>query len=235
VSVSKSRRALDVAAAGGALVVLSPLLALCAALVRLETPGPVLFRQTRVGEGGRPFTMLKFRSMRVGVGGPSVTVPGDRRITRTGAFLRATSLDELPQLVNVLRGDMTLVGPRPEVPELAVRYPPECQVVFAFRPGLTGPAQVYHRDDVMFAPSLGSLDKDALEQHYLQCVVPQRVEADLGYLRAPTLRRTVAVLVETVRYLAGQTPAEGPSDSSAWVASGVQRPFEHSPVSRSNS
>jgi lipopolysaccharide/colanic/teichoic acid biosynthesis glycosyltransferase len=240
VSVSRSRRALDVAAAGGALVVLSPLLALCAALVRLETPGPALFRQTRVGEGGRPFTMLKFRSMRVDAAGPSVTVPGDRRVTRTGAFLRATSLDELPQLVNVLRGDMTLVGPRPEVPELAAKYPTECQVVFAFRPGLTGPAQVHHRDDAVLPPAPGAhdavaVDGDALEQHYLYCVVPQRVEADLGYLRAPTLRRTLAVLVETVRYLAGQTPAAGPSDSSARVDSGVQRPFEHSPVSRSNS
>jgi lipopolysaccharide/colanic/teichoic acid biosynthesis glycosyltransferase len=206
-SVSRSRRALDVAAAGGALVVLSPVLALCALLVRLETPGPVLFRQMRVGEGGRPFTMLKFRSMRIGAGGPLVTAPGDRRVTRIGSFLRSTSLDELPQLINVLRGDMTLVGPRPEVPELAAQYPQECRVVFDFRPGITGPAQVRYRDDAVLAPGADALDPASLEQHYLHTVVPERVEADLGYLREPSFRRTLAVLAETVRYLFGQTPA----------------------------
>jgi lipopolysaccharide/colanic/teichoic acid biosynthesis glycosyltransferase len=232
VTVSTSRRALDVLVAGGALLGLCPVLVVCAVLVRLETPGPVLFRQTRVGEGGRPFTMLKLRTMRTGLGGPPVTAPGDARVTRVGRFLRSNSLDELPQLVNVLRGDMTLVGPRPEVPELASRYAPDCQVVFSFRPGITGPAQLRYRDDAVLAGGAGAVDPAVLEQHYLSTIVPLRVAADLEYLRRPTLRRTLAVLVATVSYLSGRTPSAAASDR---VDNGAQRPLTHSPVSRSNS
>src|SRR5207244_10118364 len=107
--------------------------------------GPVLYRQVRVGQGGRPFRLIKFRSMRPG-DGPEVTAGGDPRITRVGAILRRTSLDELPQFWHVLRGRMTLVGPRPDTVELASRYPQDCQWVLQHRPGITGPAQLYLRD-----------------------------------------------------------------------------------------
>src|SRR5437763_17067701 len=139
------RRALDVVAglAGLALVGL-PLLALML-LVRLTSPGPALFRQVRLGQGGRPFVIYKLRSMRLNTGGPEITMSGDPRVTRLGRFLRRTSLDELPQLWHVLRGQMTLVGPRPETPTLAGGYPPRCRFVFAYRPGLTGTAQVRMR------------------------------------------------------------------------------------------
>ena len=118
-----------------------------AAATRLSTGGSAIYRQLRVGQGGIPFTLFKFRTMRARKAGPEVTAPGDDRVTRLGALLRKTSIDELPQLVNVLRGDMTLVGPRPETVSLARRYPEELQFVFRYRPGITGPSQVLVRDE----------------------------------------------------------------------------------------
>jgi lipopolysaccharide/colanic/teichoic acid biosynthesis glycosyltransferase len=187
---------LDVTVAGAGLVLLAPVLLLIAAAVKLSSRGPVLFRQVRVGQGGQPITVTKFRTMRVGHGGPEFTPNGDRRVTAVGRTLRFSGLDELPQLVNVLRGDMTLVGPRPETPALAAQYPPECRAVFQFRPGLTGPAQVRLRDlDV-----LGDGDAD-LQARYLGEVVRRRSQLNLEYLAAPTLARTVGVLAETAWYL----------------------------------
>jgi lipopolysaccharide/colanic/teichoic acid biosynthesis glycosyltransferase len=187
------RRLLDLAVTAVALVALAPLLALLALLVRATSPGPALFRQARVGEGGRLFTLLKFRSMRQGTAGSEVTANGDPRVTRLGALLRATSLDELPQILNILRGDMTLVGPRPETPALAARYPAAYAVVFRYRPGLTGPAQVHLRDADVLPPRL-----DDVEAFYLTTLVPRRVAADLEYLRHPTPGGTFALLAATV-------------------------------------
>jgi lipopolysaccharide/colanic/teichoic acid biosynthesis glycosyltransferase len=163
---------------------------------RLGNPGSMFYRQPRVGKDGRTITVTKFRTMRVGHGGPEFTPNGDRRVTAVGRALRFSGLDELPQLVNVLCGDMTLVGPRPETPALAAEYPPECRAVFQYRPGLTGPAQVRLRDlDV-----LGDGDAD-LQARYLGEVVRRRSQLDLEYLAAPTLARTVGVLAETAWYL----------------------------------
>jgi lipopolysaccharide/colanic/teichoic acid biosynthesis glycosyltransferase len=197
VGVSWSRRGLDVLLAAAGLVTLSPVLAVIAVAIRLDSPGPVLFRQTRVGAGGRPFTMLKFRSMRVATAGPEITARGDARVTRVGRRLRRTGLDELPQLVNVVRGEMTLVGPRPETPSLAACYPPELRTVFRYRPGLTGPAQLCLRDEDALAPG----DSD-LQTHYLVDVVPRRVAVDLAFQTRPTLRATLVVLRDTLVYLA---------------------------------
>jgi adhesin HecA-like repeat protein len=189
------RRTLDVVSAGMGLALLAPLLATIALVIVLTSPGPVLFRQTRLSGGRREFMILKFRTMLVNQGGPQITATGDVRITAVGGLLRRTHLDELPQLVNVLRGDMTLVGPRPETPELAARYPQECQWVLEHRPGLTGPTQVRPQDlnDI----PVGVLDP---EQWYLEHLVPQRVVMDATYLDLPTVAATIRVLMDTARH-----------------------------------
>ena len=127
--------------------------------------------------------------------GPEVTAPGDHRVTRLGALMRKTSIDELPQLVNVLLGHMTLVGPRPESVSLARRYPVELQFVFRYRPGVTGPCQVLVRDEKVLGWAAD------VEKFYLTKLLPHRVDMDLAYLKDPTLTRTVRWLVITFLYL----------------------------------
>lgn len=205
--VSTWRRTLDVVGAGMGLALLAPLLATIAVAIKLTSPGPVLFRQTRLTGGRRLFTILKFRTMRVTQSGPEVTAPGDVRITTVGHFLRRTSLDELPQLVNVLRGDMTLVGPRPETPALAARYPRECQWVLEHQPGLTGPTQVRLRD-------FNSIPVDVVdaERWYLEHLVPQRVVMDATYLDHPTVAATLRVLIDTAHHVISAAPPQAEAD-----------------------
>jgi exopolysaccharide biosynthesis polyprenyl glycosylphosphotransferase len=153
-----AKRLFDTVAAALLLLLVWPLLALIAWLIRWDSPGPAIFRQTRVGQGGRPFVLYKFRTMRVGAEtdwrAPKTQEEflryvfqdeRDPRVTRVGRWLRRTSLDELPQLWNVLRGDMSLVGPRPEIPEMVALYRPEMHERHRMRPGLTGLAQVSGR------------------------------------------------------------------------------------------
>ncbi|TFZ02442.1 sugar transferase [Ramlibacter henchirensis] len=179
------KRLFDVVVALFALVLLSPLLLGAALAIVLESGRPVLFRQQRVGLGGRTFEMLKFRSMVTDAAarGPHFTSDGDPRITRVGRFLRRSSIDELPQLFNVLRGDMSLVGPRPDLPVQARDYRPEdwalrCSV----RPGLTGLAQATLRS---------------------QATPEQRLAADLAYVQRATLAADLRILLLTLRRLGG--------------------------------
>jgi lipopolysaccharide/colanic/teichoic acid biosynthesis glycosyltransferase len=192
---SPARRLLDVAVAIVVLGLVWPLFLMLVLATRRSTGGSAIYRQLRVGEGGVPFTLFKFRSMRAGKAGPEVTAPGDDRVTRLGALLRKTSIDELPQLVNVLLGDMTLVGPRPETVGLARRYPGQFEFIFRYRPGMTGPTQVLLRDDKV----LGQVAD--VENFYLTELVPRRVAMDLGYLRNPTMTGTIRWLVATLLYL----------------------------------
>jgi lipopolysaccharide/colanic/teichoic acid biosynthesis glycosyltransferase len=194
-----SRRALDVVVSGIGLAVAAVPLLVVLLLVRLESPGSALFRQIRVGQGGRLFTLYKVRSMRAGASGPDYTAVGDPRVTRLGGLLRRTSIDELPQLWNVLRGDMTLVGPRPETPVLAVGYPQACRWVFAHRPGLTGPAQVRMRDADVLGPAA-----EATAEFYLNRIVPARNAFEFAFLADPTVRATLGVIADTVRHLLGR-------------------------------
>lgn len=191
---SGRRRALDVIVALIGLAISWPLLVIVAIASRLSTHGSAIYRQVRVGQGGVAFPMYKFRSMRPGLGGPDITTPDDERVTRVGALLRASSLDELPQLFNVLRGDMTLVGPRPETVALALRYPPEWRGVFAYRPGLTGPVQVTFRDAVPFG-------LDDVEAYYVAELLPRRVELDLEYLANPTFKSTLTLMFATTSHV----------------------------------
>jgi exopolysaccharide biosynthesis polyprenyl glycosylphosphotransferase len=169
------KRMLDVFVAGATLLVTAPLVALVALAIALTSGRPLLFVQSRAGLNGREFRMLKFRTMRRdaettltnlvpfdSLHEPSFKLVRDPRVTRLGRFLRRTSLDELPQLVNVLRGDMSLVGPRPEQVELVHRYAPEHQFRLAVKPGLTGPMQVYGRGELSFEERL------AVEREYIE-------------------------------------------------------------------
>jgi lipopolysaccharide/colanic/teichoic acid biosynthesis glycosyltransferase len=221
ISPSPARRALDIAVAVTILALVWPLFLLLAMATRQSTGGTAIYRQRRVGQGGIPFTLYKFRTMRPTMGGPEVTVPGDDRVTRLGAIMRKTSIDELPQMVNVLLGHMTLVGPRPESVALAARYPEQLRFIFRYRPGVTGPCQVLVRDEMVLGWAVD------VEKFYVTKLLPHRVEVDLDFLKDPTLARTVRWLVITFLYLlhtakpnlgtaqpelAGATALSGPTD-----------------------
>lgn len=197
--VGPVRRTLDIFVATVLLLLASPFVAVIAVLILVTDGRPVLFRQTRVGEQGRRFVLYKLRTMRVVASGPEITTQRDSRITPLGAFLRRTGIDELPQLWHVLRGQMTLVGPRPESDALAARYPASCQSILLARPGLTGPAQLHYREGSNVLPE-GWSD---IETYYLQILVPVRVAADQEYLANPSLRRTIHYLFLTALFVTG--------------------------------
>lgn len=179
----RGKRAVDLILGGGALVLGAPLILTLALAVRLTSPGPALHRATRVGRGGRPFTLYKFRSMRIGAAaaGPGITASGDPRITRVGALLRATKLDELPQLWNVVRGEMSLVGPRPEDPRYVERYTPDQRRILHWRPGITSPASVTYRDEERILAAATDLDAA------YATVMADKIAIDLAYFEKATL------------------------------------------------
>jgi lipopolysaccharide/colanic/teichoic acid biosynthesis glycosyltransferase len=190
-----ARRALDVLASAVGLVLLSPLFALVAVAIAVTSPGPVFFRQARVGLGGEPFRIFKFRSMRVDAEalGGQLTVRGDPRVTRVGAFLRASKIDELPQLINVLVGDMSLVGPRPEVPRYVALYTSDQQRVLEVRPGITDPASICYRDE---AAVLARAEDP--ERAYVEEVLPHKLAINLAYLERRSLASDVGVILATL-------------------------------------
>jgi lipopolysaccharide/colanic/teichoic acid biosynthesis glycosyltransferase/O-antigen/teichoic acid export membrane protein len=199
---SALRRAVDILVSGSALAILLPALLLIAAAVRVSGRGPVFYRQARAGRSGRPFTILKFRSMRPGAdrSGPLVTSRSDPRVTKLGALLRAAKLDELPQLINVLKGDMTLVGPRPEVPRFIPYYHEEELAVLSVRPGLTGPGQIFYTQ-VQQAGQDAAAAGDP-ELHYLNAELHPKLAIDLEYLRRRSLRSDLGIVVRTALIMA---------------------------------
>jgi lipopolysaccharide/colanic/teichoic acid biosynthesis glycosyltransferase len=186
------RRAIDVVLASAALVLLAPLLVCVAIAVRLSSPGPALHRAVRTGRNGREFTLLKFRSMKIGVPGDALTRQGDARITAVGRILRKWKLDELPQLINVLRGEMSLVGPRPEDPRYVAMYTADEREVLSARPGLTGPASIAYRNEESL---LAGAD---WEREYVQRIMRDKLRIDLEYLRRRTLLSDFGMLAKTV-------------------------------------
>jgi lipopolysaccharide/colanic/teichoic acid biosynthesis glycosyltransferase len=198
---SLGRRAVDVVLALVGLVLLLPVLLLVALAVRLESPGPVLFRQVRVGRGGHGFEILKFRSMMVTApgAGPQVSGIEDPRVTRLGRLLRSARLDELPQLVNVLRGDMTVFGPRPEVPRYVAHYTAGERALLLVRPGLLGAGQL------LFArEQAGQLDAAAdPEAAYLEHQLHPKLTLDLAYLDERGLGGDLRLAWATATYLLG--------------------------------
>ncbi len=175
-------------------MVLGPLLAGIAAAIRLDSPGPVLYRATRSGRFGHPFTMYKFRTMQVRreAHGPKITTHADRRVTRVGRLLRPTRLDELPNLWNVLRGDMSLVGPRPEDPHYVELYGDADRVVLTARPGVTSLAALLYRDEERL------LVGDDWERVYIDEVMPAKLAIDRAYVERQSLRLDLKILAATV-------------------------------------
>lgn len=187
-------RVLDLAFASMGLLVSAPLLAGLALAIKVDSRGPVLFRQTRIGRERRPFSLLKLRTMRVEQprDSPQITATGDPRITRVGALLRRSKLDELPQLWNILRGDMSLVGPRPEVPRYVEVYRPQWAPLLAVRPGLTDEASLRFRDEERLLEMAHDRDRA-----YVEVVMPIKLELALeGVARASTLH-DLGVLART--------------------------------------
>jgi lipopolysaccharide/colanic/teichoic acid biosynthesis glycosyltransferase len=200
------KRIFDLVLAGVGLVVLSPILLVIAAWVRLDSPGPALFRQERVGRYGRPFTMLKFRTMRAAPDAAAslLTVAGDARVTRAGRFLRRTKVDELPQLMNVIRGEMSLVGPRPEVAKYVALYPPATRTtVLSVRPGITDDAALVYRDE---SALLASGDAEAV---YISTILPRKLELYERYVAEQSLGTDLRLILRTIATLVRRGPADG--------------------------
>jgi lipopolysaccharide/colanic/teichoic acid biosynthesis glycosyltransferase len=223
--VGAIRRLLDLTVSGIVLLLLTPLLVVIALLVLVTDGRPVLFKQRRVGEGGKVFMLYKFRSMRTMANGPAVTAGADARITRLGAVLRRTSIDELPQLWHVLRGQMTLVGPRPESEELAAGYPESCRILLQARPGLTGAAQLRYREESAVPPP-GWTD---VERWYLTVLVPLRCAADLKYLQHPSLLQTLRYLGITGLFVVGLIDVRQTVEPSAVPSSAARDRIEDIP------
>lgn len=195
---SRLRRVLDFCIALIALVVLTPILVLCWMMIRLSSRGPALFRQYRMGKDGREFVLLKFRSMHIKVPGgkPSHTIVGDSRVTRVGAFLRRYKLDELPQFWNVLKGDMSLVGPRPKLAEHEALYMP-------YRPGVTGSATLVFRYEEHM---LGELRENDVDEFYELVVKPVKARLDSEYMASATLASDLRVLLSTFQCCLNSSP-----------------------------
>ena len=191
------KRLFDIAGATLALLLLLPLLLLSALWIKLDSPGPVLYRQERVGRHGVPFRIHKLRTMAHGAAGLPLTVGADARITRAGAFLRRTRIDELPQFIDVLQGTMSLVGPRPEVPRYVAHYPPGLRErALAVRPGITDPASLAFIDEA----ALLSRAADP-EREYIEVILPRKLQLAADYAGQASLRTDVVVLWRTLGVL----------------------------------
>jgi len=189
------KRLMDVTVSGAALFVLWPVLLLVAAAIRIDDPGPVFYRQVRVGRGGKEFRIFKFRTMVVDADkkGLQITVGRDNRITRVGAFLRKTKLDELAQLLNVFTGEMSFVGPRPEVPKYVNMYTPYQRQVLLVRPGITDYASIAYRNENDMLE--GAEDP---ERMYIDVIMPDKIELNMKYLREISPLADIRLILSTI-------------------------------------
>jgi lipopolysaccharide/colanic/teichoic acid biosynthesis glycosyltransferase len=191
------KRSFDVVASALGIIVLLPFILIIAAAVRLDSPGPALFRQVRVGRHGRQFEIFKFRSMRNSTASdaPLISTSSDPRITRIGSFLRRRKLDELPQLFNVFAGDMSIVGPRPEVPKYVEHYPPQLRtLILSVRPGITDEASLEFRNEgEMLAAASDS------EQFYINHILPRKLSIYARYARNHTFANDIRIVWRTAQ------------------------------------
>jgi lipopolysaccharide/colanic/teichoic acid biosynthesis glycosyltransferase len=192
-----ARRLLDVTVALPALIVLSPVLLVIALAVVFDSPGNPFYLARRIGRLGRPFIMVKFRTMvrDASAAGPAITGNRDPRITRVGAFLRRTKLDELPQFINVLIGHMSLVGPRPEAPALVALYTPDERRVLHVRPGLTGAVQLLGDESELIPPGVD------VDKYYAEYLMHAKLRLDLRYLETRTLLSDLTILLSTAVFV----------------------------------
>jgi lipopolysaccharide/colanic/teichoic acid biosynthesis glycosyltransferase len=187
-----TKRLVDVVAASFLLLLVLPVLVLCALAVKLESRGPLFYRARRVGRNGRDLHMLKFRKMHVDAAGPALTAPNDDRFTRVGRVLAATKLDELPQLFNVLKGDMSLVGPRPEDPIFVLLHAVAYDQILTVRPGVTGLSQL------AFAKESRVLKAESRVDDYVERILPQKIRIDILYAQRASFVADLRILMWTV-------------------------------------
>jgi len=195
-------------AAAGLLLML-PLMALIALVIRIDSPGPALFRQERVGRGGRTFRIHKFRTMTVDAAarGPALTIGADDRVTRVGRILRRSKLDELPQLLDVLQGAMSIVGPRPELPRYVALYPPALRdKVLGVRPGITDPASLQFADENALLARA-----DDPEREYVEVVLPRKLSIAALYAENATIATDVLVIARTAQLALRRFIGRGPA------------------------
>jgi len=191
------KRTFDIVFSTILLALTSPLIAVLALAIRLDSPGAAFYRCRRVGLRGRPLRMLKFRKMHDGASGPALSSPDDVRFTRLGSFLARTKLDELPQLWNVLKGEMSLVGPRPEDPAFVEMRREAYSMILEVRPGITGLSQL------AFATETEVLDADDRMGHYVNKILPQKISMDSLYAKERTLGMDIKILWWTLRAVVG--------------------------------
>lgn len=187
-------RAVEIGMSIFGLTVTAPFLAAAAVLIKLDSRGPILFRQKRVGRNGKPFTLLKLRTMRANMDGALVTISHDSRITRVGRLLRRTKIDELPELWNILRGEMCIVGPRPEVPELVDSNDPLWQEVLEVNPGLTDPVTLRLRNEEQLLA-----EADGEEGFYENVLQPFKLRGYASFLRDRTWKTDVKIILGTLK------------------------------------
>jgi lipopolysaccharide/colanic/teichoic acid biosynthesis glycosyltransferase len=186
------KRVMDIVVGAAALVALSPLIAVVALAILLESRGPVFYRAERIGYRGRPLEMLKFRKMHPGAAGAPLTAPQDERFTRIGRLLSKTKLDELPQLWHVVRGEMSLIGPRPEDPSFVALHPEAYEEILTVRPGLSGFTQL------AFADERRILSREDPLRHYVERLLPQKLGLDRLYARQAGVRTDLRILAWTL-------------------------------------
>jgi len=193
------KRLFDLTLSTIALILLAPLFGVAALFVKLTSRGPVLYRAERVGQHGRPFILYKFRSMyeQPKNGRLPVTRRGDPRVTPIGRFLRSSKIDEVPQLINVLIADMSIVGPRPEDPHYVAMYSDAERELLSVRPGITSPASIAYRNEATL------LDRDDWEQFYIDVVMPEKARIDIDYMRRRSLVSDLGVIMRTLLSVGG--------------------------------
>ena len=209
-------RGIEVMMAAAGLLLTSPFLALSALLIKLTSRGPVLFKQKRVGLHGKHFTLLKLRTMTTGENGPKITATNDARITSIGKILRKTKVDELPGLWNVMRGDMSFVGPRPEVPELVDLNDPRWKEILTALPGITDPVTLRLRNEEMLLASV-----DDKERFYRENLQPYKLNGYVEFVRGKNWKSDIRIIIQTIKAIVFPRSATPPTAAEmGWPPAG---------------